>query len=64
MKGGPPAMSNFNYSGKLSEFILLGNIAIRCGFRRLEYNGEQMKFTNYPEANEFLLRHYRKGYEL
>ena len=64
IKGGPPAMSNFNYSGKLSEFILLGNIAIRCGFRRLEYNGEQMKFTNYPEANEFLLRHYRKGYEL
>ena len=64
IKSGPPAMSNFNYSGKLSEFILMGNIAIRCGFRRLEYNGEQMKFTNYPEANEFLLRHYRKGYEL
>ena len=39
-------------------------IGIRCGFRRLEYNGEAMKFTNYPEANEFLLRHYRKGYEL
>lgn len=64
IKGGPPAMSNFNYSGKLSEFILLGNVAVRCGYRRLEYNGEEMKFTNYPEANEFLLRHYRKGYEL
>ena len=64
MKGGPPAMSNFNYSGKLTEFILLGNVAVRCGYRRLEYNGEEMKFTNYPEANEFLMRHYRKGYEL
>lgn len=64
IKGGPPAMSNFNYSGKLAEFILLGNIAIRCGFRRLEYNGEQMKFTNLPEADEFIRRDYRKGYEL
>ena len=65
IKGGPPAMSNFNYSGKLTEFILLGNVAIRAGAQHpLEYDGEGLKITNWPEANQFLRREYRKGYEL
>ena len=65
IKGGPPGMSNFNYSGKLSEFILLGNVAIRAGVQHpLEWDGENLKITNWPEANTFLMREYRKGYEL
>jgi predicted dehydrogenase len=65
IKGGPPAMSNFNYSARLSEFILLGNVAIRAGAQHpLEWDGEAMKVTNWPEANAFLKRDYRKGYEL
>ena len=65
IKGGPPAYSNFNYAGKLTEAILLGNIAIRAGEQHpLEYDGENMKFTNWPEANQFLSREYRKGYSL
>lgn len=65
IKGGPPAMSNFNYSARLSEFILLGNVAIRAGAQHpIEWDGEGMKVTNWPEANSFLKREYRKGYEL
>jgi len=65
IKGGPPAYSNFNIAGKLTEFILLGNAAIRAGVQHpLEYDGEAMKFTNWPEANSFLSREYRKGYSL
>lgn len=65
IKGGPPAMSNFNYSARLSEFILLGNVAIRAGVQHpLQWDGEAMKVTNWPEANAFLKREYRKGYEL
>ncbi|HEY2584949.1 MAG TPA: Gfo/Idh/MocA family oxidoreductase [Tepidisphaeraceae bacterium] len=65
IKGGPPAMSNFNYSARLSEFILLGNVAIRAGAQHpLQWDGEAMKVTNWPEANAFLKREYRKGYEL
>jgi hypothetical protein len=30
----------------------------------LEYDGENLKVTNWPEANQFLRREYRKGYEL
>lgn len=65
IKGGPPAMSNFNYSAKLTEFILLGNVGIRAGVQHpLEWDGENMKVTNWPEANAFLMREYRKGYTL
>jgi len=58
------ALSNFNYSAKLTEFILLGNVAIRCGFRKLDWDGEKMQVTNFPEANQFISRKYRKGYSI
>jgi len=65
IKGGPPAYSNFNIAGKLTEMILLGNAAIRAGSQHpLEYDGENVKFTNWPEANQYLSREYRKGYSL
>jgi predicted dehydrogenase len=62
-KGGPPAMSNFGYSGLLTETILLGNVAIRAG-KKLEWDGPNFKFTNYPEANQLLHYEYRKGWTL
>jgi len=62
-KGGPRPLSNFDYSGPLSESVLLGNVAIRAG-KRLLWNGENMKVTNIPEANRFLRREYRKNWTL
>ena len=65
IKGGPPAYSNFNFAGKLTEFVLLGNIAIKAGVQHpLEWDAEALKVTNWPEANAFVRREYRKGYEL
>lgn len=63
IKGGPAAMSNFDYASKLTEIVLLGNVAIRCG-QKIEWDSEQMKVTNVPEANRYLQREYRKGWEL
>jgi len=54
--------SNFEYSAPFSETVLLGNIALRFG-RRLEWDGENMKFTNVPEANEFVSKEYRSGWD-
>jgi hypothetical protein len=65
-KGGPAACSNFEYSGPLTEVVLLGNIAIRMG-NRLEWDGANMKITNIPEANpdlSGLRRNYRWGWSL
>lgn len=56
------AKSNFGYAGPFTEAVLLGNIALRMG-RRLEWDGENMKFTNVPEANEFVTKEYRQGWK-
>jgi predicted dehydrogenase len=62
-KGGTPACSNFDVSGPLTEIVLLGNLAIRTG-RRIEWDGANINCTNYPEANNFVRREYRKGWTL
>jgi len=50
--------------GHLSALLChLGNIAYRTG-RRLEFDGERETFHNDEEAQQFLSREYRKGYEL
>lgn len=56
--------SGFDYSGRLTETMLLGNIAtIRAGEHKvLEYDGEAMRFTNDDGANAYLDKTYRQGY--
>jgi hypothetical protein len=41
----------------------LGAVALRTG-RRILFDPENMKITNIPEANKYLFREYRKGWEL
>jgi predicted dehydrogenase len=62
-KGGPPALSNFDYAGRLTEAVLLGNVALRAG-KRIEWDATRMKVTNVPEADRYIRRAYRKGWEL
>jgi predicted dehydrogenase len=64
IKGGPPAMSNFaEWGGPLAEIVLLGNLAVRVG-QRFEYDVAAMKARNCPEADQYIRREYRKGWEL
>ena len=63
-KGGAPACSNFDYSGPLSEMVLMGNLAVRFPERKIMWAGEQMAVTNDPEANAFLTPNYREGWKL
>jgi predicted dehydrogenase len=56
------AISNFEYSSMLTEAILLGNVAIRCG-EKITYDGEKGA-VNDSKAAEFLKGTYRKGFEL
>jgi len=62
-RGGEPAMSNFNYAGRLTETMLLGNLALRAG-GRIEWNAKDQKVTNLPDANKFVRREYRAGYTI
>jgi predicted dehydrogenase len=63
-KGGPEACANFDYSGPLTEVVLLGNVAMRFPGKRLKWDGPGMKCTNLPEANEYIHRQYRDGWTL
>lgn len=60
---GDPTDSPFSYSGPLTEANHLGNVAFRAG-RRLEWDVKKMTATNCPEADHFLGREPRKGWEL
>jgi hypothetical protein len=57
------APGSFIYAGPVTETILLGGVSLRTG-KKLNYDSAQMKITNVPEANKYLTREYRKGWEL
>jgi predicted dehydrogenase len=63
-KGGPPACSNFEYSGPFTETVSLGTIAVCHPRKKLLWDGVNMKVTNFPEANELVQREYRQGWSL
>lgn len=66
IKNDTETTSHFGYAARLTETMLLGNIAIRFAHENkiLEYDGEKMEITNLSEANQYLRREYRPGWEL
>lgn len=62
-KGGPAALSNFDYAGPLTEAVLLGNVALRAD-TQLEWDARRMVVSNSAEATALLRKQYRKGWGL
>ena len=62
-KSGTQSPGSFLNAGAVTETILLGAVALRTG-KKIMYDAENMKITNLPEANKYLYREYRKGWEL
>ena len=62
-KTGKPTTCNFNYSGALIENNLLALVAYRVG-KKLEYDAENLKAQNCPEADQYIRKTYRKGWVL
>jgi predicted dehydrogenase len=60
---GQPTSADFEYSGWLTEANHLGNVAYRVG-RRLDWDAENLRCPNAREADPFLRRAYRQGWEL
>lgn len=64
-KGEAEATSPIEYGAKLTEVMLLGIVALRTGQgRKIVYDAEKMEATNAPEANQYLTREYRAGWEV
>ncbi|TAE28289.1 MAG: gfo/Idh/MocA family oxidoreductase [Cytophagales bacterium] len=66
--------SSFDESGPLTETVLMGNLATRSymyrdgnnfpGRKKLLWDGENMRITNFDYANQFVKRQYQGGYNL
>ncbi|MFT7033471.1 MAG: hypothetical protein ACJA2S_001979 [Cyclobacteriaceae bacterium] len=71
--------SSFDYAGPMTETVLMGNLAIRSyrlgkkndkgkidfyARKKLLWDGENMRITNQEDANQFVGRTHRKGWEV
>ena len=71
--------SSFDYAGPMTETVLMGNLAIRSYMlqrknaqgnmsffarKKLLWDGENTRITNLEEANQFVGRIYRSGWEI
>jgi hypothetical protein len=63
-KGGPASFGDFLLARPICDAVNLASISLRLGGRRLLWDSAQAKITNISEANKFLTREYRPGWEL
>lgn len=63
IRGGAPALSNFDYAGPFTEVVLLGNLAVRLG-KPIEWDAPSLRVTNAPEAEHLIRSPARPGWEL
>jgi len=64
IKNGGKSRGSFEGFAPLAEATALQGVAYRMSGQRLDWDAAHMKFTNVPEANEFVRRDYRPGWEL
>jgi hypothetical protein len=66
--------SSFDIAGPLTETVIMGNLAVRSynikegsdfpGRKKLLWDGNNMRITNFEAANAFVKRNYRGSYKL
>ena len=56
--------AGFDFSGPLTETVLLGVLAARYPGKKLEWDAANLRVTNLPEANDHVRVAYRKGWEI
>lgn len=66
IQNGTKSSNDFSLASKVTEIMLLTNIAVRNqrANTTLEYDAENMRITNLPEANDLFHYEYRQGWEL
>jgi len=64
IQGKGQTSAGFDYSGPLSETVLLGSLATRFPKTTLEWDAKKLRFRNESAANAFLSRKYRPGWKV
>lgn len=63
-RGNGQTSTPFSYSGPLTEAVLLGCLSTRFPKATLEWDADKLLVKNVKEANAFVRRRYRKGWEV
>ena len=64
-EGKTDTASTFSDAARLTEFILLGNLAQLAGAGKIvEWNGAAMEVTNLPDLHRWVKREYRAGWRV
>lgn len=64
IRGGPSPSANFDYSGPLTETVLLGGIATRFPNQILKWDKKSLSFEGNEQATALIRKKYRKGWEM
>jgi predicted dehydrogenase len=65
IRGEAKASSPIEYAARLTETMLLGLVALRTGQgKKILYDGESGQITNIADANHYLTREYRAGWDM
>lgn len=62
-RGEGKSLSNFPYAARLTESLLLGNLALRTG-KKIEWDAAKMQAKECPEADPFIHPMFRSGWSL
>jgi hypothetical protein len=57
-------LSPLDYAAPMTEFILLGNIAMQHSPNWLEWDAKKAVITNHKDANRHIHRTYRSGWNI
>ena len=63
-KDGKATAVDFQYAAAITEFLLLGHLAMKAGVGvKVEWDGSTMRSPNHPDLNRWVKREPRKGWE-
>jgi predicted dehydrogenase len=62
-QGGEQSPGSFLSAGPITDAVNLGTVALRAG-KKVLFDSDNMKITNDVDANRYLVREYRPGWEL
>ncbi len=63
IKSNKQVHGGFDYSGPMTETVLLGAVVLRTG-KKILRDGPNMKATNAPEADKYIKPAFREGWSL
>jgi predicted dehydrogenase len=63
-KGGRPGGANFEFEARVTETILLGNVAIWADKKRIRWDGKPLKSSDLPDSDKYINPPYREGWTL